>query len=100
MATMDCSLKCSLTEGKSAIKRALTELSWQVEEESADWIKASTQGTIWSCGENIEIYISSQVSQINVSINSVPKWQFLDWGKSEENVKLLYDTILEMALDG
>lgn len=77
-----------------AIKRAIRELGWKIEEESKAKIIASTPASLASWGgETIEIMISSKANYTRVSVTSSPNLQIFDWGKSEENIKTMLDTL-------
>ncbi|KAB2946263.1 MAG: hypothetical protein OIN84_02065 [Candidatus Methanoperedens sp.] len=79
-----------------AIKKAFKELEWKIIEESKDKINASTPITFVSWGETIEIVISSDSNYTKVKVTSNPNFQIFDWGKSEENVKTMFDTITNL----
>lgn len=81
-----------------AIKRSIEKLGWQIIEESKTRIKASTRTTLASWGETIEVTITSEASYTRMSVMSNPNLQLFDWGKSEENVKIMLDTVANLLL--
>lgn len=77
----------------TAIKRAIRELGWKIEDESKSKIIVSTPASLESWGETIEITISPKANYTRVSVTSSPNLQIFDWGKSEENIKTMLDTL-------
>lgn len=63
-------------------------------------ILATTKPSIWSWGEEINIKIVSLKNNINaIKIQSTPKAQLFDWGRSNDNEELLFarlDQLLEV----
>ncbi len=95
MVTAECLLDATQSKSMPQIKKALSDIGWKIEEDSKDLIKVSAPSSIFSWGEMVEIKLSPQVGKTHVLITSEPKWQIIDFGKSEENVGVLRAKILE-----
>ncbi len=79
-----------------ACRRALTHLGMKVEymNRTRGIISASTQTSIFSWGETIDITIrGTNVGRTNVSVVSNSKAQLFSWGKNEKNEKEILDMI-------
>ncbi len=87
--------KATKPDSMKKVKTALSDLGWQIDEETKYSISASAPSSIFSWGETVDVRVSSNVGKTKVLIISEPKWQIIDFGKSEENVTLLRDKILE-----
>lgn len=79
----------------NAVLQAIADCSFR--KESVDMasgrIVASTDISLWSWGESIEIQVSEADNGAKVSISSTPNAQIIDWGKSEENIERLFAAI-------
>ncbi len=95
MAEAEIFWKSSKSDSLSKIKDAISEIGWQTDEESKNFIKASAPSSIFSWGESVEVIVSSKVGKTRILITSEPKWQIIDFGKSEDNVMLLHDKLLK-----
>jgi len=56
-------------------------------------IRASSGFSLKSWGETILIQVSSLNNIVEVSVESTPKAQLMDWGKSRENVEVIIRAI-------
>lgn len=79
-----------------AYKHALntiTELGWQIEHEDTKkhTIVAKTPMSLFSWEERIEVIISQRHGEIVVRVSSDPSFQFFDWGKSKNNLRLFFN---------
>ena len=79
----------------NAVLQAIADCSFQKEsvDMASGQIAASTNISIWSWGERIEIRVSEADNGTKVSISSTPNAQIIDWGKSEENIERLFAAI-------
>lgn len=89
-------LPCSTSVARTTVKQAISELGWQIKEESENMLSVSTPISLSSWGETIAIRISSQGNKTQILIASSPKLQLFDGGKSEENIDSLADKISEL----
>jgi len=89
METCTYDATCSKVFG--AVLQIIHELGWAIENEDimTGNIVASTGFSLRSWGESITIQVSKVGSQTNVSVTSTPEAQLIDWGKSEENERLI-----------
>ena len=83
---------CSRDKVYDASINALKNSGFKVTEKSADTIKASSEISIRSWGEEIQVKISSTAKGTKVKVTSEPAAQLFDLGKSEENIsRFLYE---------
>ena len=84
--------KKSLREVFNASIRALQDSGFKINEQTDNTIKATTSISLFSWGENIEIVITYKKTGTEVIITSEAQ-QLFDWGKSEENISLLFSRL-------
>jgi len=79
----------------NAILQAIADCSFRKEsaDRSSGQIVVSTDISLRSWGERIEIQVSGADNRTKVSISSTPKAQLIDWGKSGENIDRLFVAI-------
>lgn len=71
-----------------ACKIAITKYKYKLESEDKQngIVRASTSSTIFSWGEDIIVKVKKiDAYTTNITVESSPKAQIFDWGKSEEN---------------
>lgn len=75
--------------------KAITSLNWEIASfnHNNGTIKAETNLSILSWGEEIEIEIQQVQDVINVKINSESRAQLIDWGKNDENVQKFFSVL-------
>lgn len=56
-------------------------------------IELSTTATLLSWGENITVEIKQIGSDTQITVESIPKMQFIDWGKSSQNEQEYIETV-------
>lgn len=86
-----------------ACLRSIRQLGWEriSSDESTGVIQARAGITLRSWGEDISIHLSRENTETIVSISSKPHSQVFDWGKSDENERILHQELkkqLEMPL--
>lgn len=79
----------------NAVLQAIADCSFRKEsvDMASGQIVASTDVSLRSWGERIEIRVSEAGNGTKVSISSTPNAQIIDWGKSEENIERLFAAI-------
>lgn len=75
--------------------KAITSLNWQIASfnHSSCMIKAETNLSLLSWGDDIEIEIQQMRGGINVKINSESRAQLVDWGKNDENIQKFFSVL-------
>lgn len=81
--------KKSLTEVYNASVKALHESGFIIEEKDEKVIRATSDISIVSWGEEIEIKLYSKPDGVEVEATS-EAYQLFDWGKSEENLSRFF----------
>jgi hypothetical protein len=89
--------KTSLKEAHSAVLEVLKRCGFRIKEYKEDSIKATSEPSLWSWGENIEVHLTSEPDGVKVEISSSPIAQFFDWGKSGGNISNIFSN-LELLL--
>ena len=78
-------------------KKAIKRLGWTIDNVKGDVIKTSTGFSLKSWGETLTIFLEDVGNnKIKLIIESVPKAQIIDWGKSPENEKMFVITLNEL----
>ncbi|VUT27697.1 MAG: hypothetical protein SYNGOMJ08_00247 [Candidatus Syntrophoarchaeum sp. GoM_oil] len=79
----------------NAVLQAIADCSFRKEsiDMASGRIVASTDISLWSWGESIELQVSEADNGATVSISSTPNAQIIDWGKSEDNIERLFAAI-------
>lgn len=63
-------------------------------------ISASSNASIFSWGENINIHLKENINNHSiVYISSTPKAQLIDWGKSKNNEEKISENIINLRVD-
>lgn len=75
--------------------KAITSLNWEIafSNQSNGTIKAETNLSLLSWGEDIEIEIQYVQGGIKVNINSESRSQLIDWGKNDENIQKFFSLL-------
>jgi len=76
-------------------KNTLSDCNFSIKESNIDsgTIKANVKMSIWSWGENIEIFISKTSVGTKVTFSSSAKAQLFDWGKSKRNINNFFEKL-------
>ena len=79
----------------SACLLAVEECGFKINDvdEEGGIIEVSTPSSIRSWGEKISIEVVDGERDIEVEIKSNAKSQLFDWGKSQENISILFEEI-------
>lgn len=84
--------KKSLNEVHNASVKALKDCGFTINEKKGNVIKASSDISLASWGEDIEVSLSAKTNGIEVKATSEAS-QIFDWGKNEENISNIFDRI-------
>lgn len=79
-------------------KKILRELGWNVEKIEGNTITASTGFSLRSWGEIVTIHLKKiDTNTTEIYVESKPKAQLFDWGKSQDNELLFIDKLSEIG---
>lgn len=75
--------------------KSVKQLGWKLVSHNRETgeVKAQTEATLRSWGENITIHLMQEVAGITISILSEPGFQLFDWGRSEENERVFHEAL-------
>lgn len=82
-----------MKKASDAIVQALKDHSFEIQSIELGKIVASSPSSLLSWGEDILVLIEGSSKQVTISITSEPKFQIFDWGKSKDNIEVLFDSI-------
>ena len=82
----------------AAVERSLKLNSFEIRNRQDRYLEASAPVSFFSWGEHIKISLEPSGEQTKVTIQSSPKAQLFDWGKNEENVDRLFDTLNKILM--
>jgi len=79
--------------------KVIENLNWEIAtfNYTTGTIKAETNMSLLSWGENIEIKIKQVEDSVYIRINSESRSQIIDWGKNAENITTFFSA-LEMLM--
>lgn len=97
-----CTYDATYSEIFGAVLQIIHRLGWTIENEDimTGTIIASTGLSLRSWGESITIQAYRVGSQTKVSVTSTPEAQLIDWGKSEENERLIIRKLEDIIRSG
>jgi len=90
MVTESRSYKASFKDVYDASLEALKKCGLIVKERKESSIKATSDLSLLSWGESVEVFIKREREGVKVEVSSAPVAQLFDWGKSSENVSRVF----------
>lgn len=85
--------KASMKEAHNAVLKAIRECGFTIRASKENVVTASSGVSIFSWGESIEVSINPSKDGVLITIASSPTAQILDWGKSGENIKCIFERL-------
>jgi hypothetical protein len=89
-----------LEEVYRALLDALVMCGFQIKESGGNEIKAVSEASLWSWGEDIVVRVTPRDEGVNVQVSSSSKSQLFDWGKNQDNVRQVFRNLERLVSKG
>jgi hypothetical protein len=94
----EITLHLNISDALYLCKEVIKRLGWNIEKIEGNTITTSTGFSLRSWGEIIIIHLEKiYIDEAKMYVESEPKSQIIDWGKSRENEQLFINKLSEIG---